>query len=198
MPWFYQEGELDRQTVLDLARRAAEESLKRVCPKPRRVLLLPPDITRAHSGAGWITESLYHFYTDLGAEVHLIPTLGQHVPHTPDQNKWMFGTVPEERIHAHDWRGGARTIGEVPADFVREVSRGKADWAIPVSLNTLLLDGGWDLIANVGHIVPHEVLGFANHNKNYFIGDLRLAHDGGVLRDREQPREPDHSAEKML
>ncbi|MBR2584519.1 MAG: DUF2088 domain-containing protein [Thermoguttaceae bacterium] len=170
MPWFYQEGELDRQTVLDLARRAAEESLKRVCPKPRRVLLLPPDITRAHSGAGWITESLYHFYTDLGAEVHLIPTLGQHVPHTPDQNKWMFGTVPEERIHAHDWRGGARTIGEVPADFVREVSRGKADWAIPVSLNTLLLDGGWDLIANVGHIVPHEVLGFANHNKNYFIG----------------------------
>ncbi|MBR3219255.1 MAG: hypothetical protein IKF77_04980, partial [Thermoguttaceae bacterium] len=35
---------------------------------------------------------------------------------------------------------------------------------------TLLLDGGWDLIANVGHIVPHEVLGFANHNKNYFIG----------------------------
>ena len=23
---------------------------------------------------------------------------------------------------------------------------------------------------NVGHVVPHEVLGFANHNKNYFIG----------------------------
>lgn len=170
MPWFYQEGELNRQAVLELARRAAEESLGRICPKPRRVLLLPPDITRAHSGAGWITESLYHFYTDLGAEVHLIPTLGQHVPHTPQQNKWMFGTVPEERIHAHDWRGGARTIGEVPADFVRDVSSGKADWAIPVSLNTLLLDGGWDLIVNVGHIVPHEVLGFANHNKNYFIG----------------------------
>jgi nickel-dependent lactate racemase len=27
-----------------------------------------------------------------------------------------------------------------------------------------------DLIINVGHVVPHEVLGFANHNKNYFIG----------------------------
>jgi nickel-dependent lactate racemase len=23
---------------------------------------------------------------------------------------------------------------------------------------------------NIGHVVPHEVLGFANHNKNYFIG----------------------------
>jgi nickel-dependent lactate racemase len=28
----------------------------------------------------------------------------------------------------------------------------------------------WDLVVNVGHVVPHEVLGFANHNKNYFIG----------------------------
>jgi nickel-dependent lactate racemase len=26
------------------------------------------------------------------------------------------------------------------------------------------------LIVNIGHVVPHEVLGFANHNKNYFIG----------------------------
>jgi nickel-dependent lactate racemase len=30
--------------------------------------------------------------------------------------------------------------------------------------------GEWDLIVNIGHVVPHEVLGFANHNKNYFIG----------------------------
>jgi len=28
----------------------------------------------------------------------------------------------------------------------------------------------WDLVINVGHVVPHEVLGFANHNKNYLIG----------------------------
>jgi nickel-dependent lactate racemase len=34
----------------------------------------------------------------------------------------------------------------------------------------MLLEEKWDLILNVGHVVPHEVLGFANHNKNYFIG----------------------------
>ena len=170
MPWFFEEGKLDRANVLALAQQAGEESLQRICRRPKRVLLLPPDITRAHSGAGWITESLYHFYEKLGAEVHLIPTLGQHVPHTPEQNQRMFGSVPLERIHAHDWRAGSRTIGEVPADYVREISNGKADWAIPVSLNTFLLDGDWDIIVNVGHIVPHEVLGFANHNKNYFIG----------------------------
>ena len=170
MPWFYEEGRFDREKVLELTRRAGEEALRRLCPRPKRVLLLPPDITRAHSGAGWMTEALYHFFDERGADVHLIPTLGQHVPHTPEQNRWMFGTVPEEKIHAHDWRGGSRVIGEVDAAFVKEISHGKADWAIPVAVNETLLDGDWDIIINVGHIVPHEVLGFANHNKNYFIG----------------------------
>jgi len=169
MPWFCEEGQLTREKVLELTHRAADEARAKICRSPKRVLLLPPDITRAHSGAGWITEELYKIFSPV-ADVHLIPTLGQHVPHTPEQNRWMFGSVPEEKIHAHDWRHGCRKIGEVPASFVKEISGGKADWAIPVSLNTLLLDGHWDLIINIGHIVPHEVLGFANHNKNYFIG----------------------------
>ena len=82
----------------------------------------------------------------------------------------MFGSIPEERILKHDWRNGATHLGEVPASFVKEVSGGKADWAIPIALNTPLVTEKWDLIINVGHVVPHEVLGFANHNKNYFIG----------------------------
>lgn len=170
MPWFCQEGKsLSRDEIIQLTRKAAEESLNRICGKPKKVLLLPPDITRAHSGAGWITEELYNIFSQY-ADVHLIPTLGQHVPHTPEQNKWMFGNVPEEKIHKHDWRDGSKVIGEVPAEFVKEISKGKADWAIPVSVNKMLVEEDWDLIINVGHIVPHEVLGFANHNKNYFIG----------------------------
>ncbi|MFW5894118.1 MAG: lactate racemase domain-containing protein [Verrucomicrobiota bacterium] len=171
MPWFHEEGSsISRPRMLELACRFAEEAKSRICRDPKRVLLLPPDITRAHSGAGWITEALYRQFTADGADVHLIPTLGQHVPHTPEQNRWMFGSIPEEKIHAHDWREGSKAIGEVPASFVREVSGGKADWSIPVCLNRMLLEGEWDLILNVGHVVPHEVLGFANHNKNYFIG----------------------------
>ncbi|MDO5553550.1 MAG: lactate racemase domain-containing protein [Planctomycetia bacterium] len=170
MPWFTKEGRLTRETISQLTEQAALEAQERLCSHPRKVLLLPPDITRAHSGAGAITEQLYKKFTHEGADVHVIPTLGQHVPHTPEQNRWMFGSVPEEKIHAHDWRAGAKVIGEVPASFVKEVSHGKADWAIPVALNRMLLEEKWDLVINVGHIVPHEVLGFANHNKNYFIG----------------------------
>ncbi|WP_319559397.1 lactate racemase domain-containing protein [Marispirochaeta sp.] len=82
----------------------------------------------------------------------------------------MFGSIPEERILKHDWIKDSKRLGEIPADYVREITEGKADWEIPVAINRLLVDEHWDLIINVGHVVPHEVLGFANHNKNYFIG----------------------------
>ena len=174
MPWFQKEKTQERKTlskqdILDLTRHFAEEAKKRICANPKRVLLLPPDITRAHSGAGYITEELYNIFAK-DAEVQLIPTLGQHVPHTPDQNRWMFGNVPEEKIYKHDWRNDSKVVGEISADFVKEISGGKADWAIPVALNRKLFDEKWDIVLNVGHVVPHEVLGFANHNKNYFIG----------------------------
>ncbi len=169
MSWFSEEGSLSLDRVLELARRAADEARERICRDPKRVLLLPPDITRAHSCAGKITEELYKIFSKT-ADVYVIPTLGQHLPHTPEQNRWMFGSVPEEKILKHDWRNGATLIGEVPASFVKEVSNGKADWSIPVALNTPLVTEKWDLVINVGHVVPHEVLGFANHNKNYFIG----------------------------
>lgn len=170
MPWFSETSpSIDRERLEALMEQTVAEARKRICGSPKRVLLLPPDITRMHSGAGMLTEMLYKLLAD-EAEVHVIPTLGQHVPHTPAQNREMFGSIPEERIHAHDWRDGVVRVGEVPADYVKEVSGGAADWAIPITLNRMLIEEPWDLIINVGHVVPHEVLGFANHNKNYFIG----------------------------
>lgn len=170
MPWFSEKADrIGTQRLKELMERTAEEARSRICRSPKRVLLLPPDITRAHSGAGLLTEMLYNLFHN-EAEVHVIPTLGQHVPHTRDENVRMFGSIPEERIHAHDWRGGCVEVGEIPADFVREVTNGAADWAMPLVLNRMLIQQPWDLVINVGHVVPHEVLGFANHNKNYFIG----------------------------
>src|ERR1700746_3712880 len=115
MPWFWREAEeLSGDEVDALALRLVEESHSRIKKDLRRVLLLPPDLTRAHSGAGWITETLYKLLP--GADVHVIPTLGQHVPHTEAENKWMFGSIPHGRIHAHDWRGGVVPVGVIPAE----------------------------------------------------------------------------------
>ena len=172
MVWFQDEGRwIERPAIEQACDRLLTEAKDRLgISSYQRVLLLPPDITRAHAGVGWITEYLYHRLDEAGAEVHVIPTLGQHVPHTRQDNQWMFGTIPEERIHAHDWRGGVTHVGTIPAEFVRERTGGAVDWEMPIDLNTMLMTQDWDLIINVGHIVPHEVLGFANHNKNYFIG----------------------------
>lgn len=170
MPWIAESAEaFSRDQIFKLVEQAVAEAKQRLCAEPKRVLLLPPDLTRMHSGAGWITEMFYKLLSP-EAEVHVIPTLGQHVPHTPEENRQMFGSIPEERIHAHDWRDGCVYLGEVPADFVKEISAGVADWAIPIWLNKMLMEEPWDLVINIGHVVPHEVLGFANHNKNYFIG----------------------------
>ena len=171
MPWITESAaEISPARMEALMQETFEQVKQRLCPEPKRVLLLPPDITRMHSGAGTLTELLYNLFTEAGAEVHVIPTLGQHVPHTPEENRQMFGSIPNERIHAHDWIDGCTEVGEIPASVVKESSAGAADWAIPVRLNSMLMDQQWDAIINVGHVVPHEVLGFANHNKNYFIG----------------------------
>lgn len=170
MPWITETAKpIPRERIESLLEQSIAHARKRICNTPRRVLLLPPDITRMHSGSGWITEFLYQRLKD-EADVHVIPTLGQHEPHTPEQNRQMFGSIPNERIHAHDWRGGSVPVGEVSAEFVKQSCGGVADWAIPIVLNRMLMEEPWDLIINIGHVVPHEVLGFANHNKNYFIG----------------------------
>jgi nickel-dependent lactate racemase len=170
MPWITERSaEVSWDRLHSLMEQTVVEARRRICARPKRVLLLPPDITRMHSGAGRLTEILYTLLAG-EAEVHVIPTLGQHVPHTPDENRQMFGSIPNERIHAHDWRGGSVPVGEISGRFVDEDTQGAADWPIPIVLNQMLMEESWDLIINVGHVVPHEVLGFANHNKNYFIG----------------------------
>jgi nickel-dependent lactate racemase len=173
MPWFTLEAEvIQKEEIKAAAHRLIAEAQKRLGSSLKRVLLLPPDLTRAHSGAGEITEWVYQevLRIEPSAYVRVIPTLGQHVPHTEAENAWMFGSIPNEIILPHDWRNGVTHVGVVPAEIVRKATGGVADWEIPVDLNSTLIDEMWDLIVNIGHVVPHEVLGFANHNKNYFIG----------------------------
>src|SRR5277367_3817334 len=106
MPWIAETAsEISWNRLGELIAATVAEARRRLSARPRRVLLLPPDITRMHSGAGRLTEMLYEALCD-EAVVHVIPTLGQHVPHTAEENRHMFGSVPNEVIHAHDWRGG--------------------------------------------------------------------------------------------
>jgi len=133
-----------------------------------KVLAIPPDITRYHSRAGELTEMAYRYYGDKLKAV--LPALGTHSPMTDEQIKKMFNTVPKNLFIDHNWRSDLVTLGRVPGNFVKEVSEGKLDYDWPAQVNKELAEGGYDLILSIGQVVPHEVIGMANYNKNIFVG----------------------------
>jgi nickel-dependent lactate racemase len=133
-----------------------------------KVLCLPPDYTRFHSHAGPLTEYAWQYYGDRLTDV--LPALGTHFPMTGEEIGHMFGSVPQSLFRPHDWRQGLVTLGEVPASFLREQSEGKLDFTWPAQVDKLLVEGGFDLILSIGQVVPHEVIGMANYNKNVFVG----------------------------
>jgi len=136
---------------------------------PRRVLLLPPDGTRAASGAGELTVMLYQRLSDR-AHVEVMPALGTHAPMSERQLAEMFPSIPSRVFRVHDWRRDLARLGEVPAEFVSQVTDGKLAFPISCEVNRLLVEGGWDRIISIGQLVPHEVSGIANHSKNIFVG----------------------------
>lgn len=136
---------------------------------PRRVLLLPPDATRAHSAAGELSVALYRRLAP-SAEVKLLPALGTHEPMSPSELLHMFPGVPLDRFLVHDFRSGVATLGEVPGSFVSHVSAGKVDYPVPCQVAREIANGGYDRIVSIGQLVPHEVIGIANHSKNVFVG----------------------------
>ncbi|MBR4428235.1 MAG: DUF2088 domain-containing protein, partial [Clostridia bacterium] len=135
----------------------------------KKVLLLPPDYTRYHSYAGQITVMLWELLKDR-CEVDIMPALGTHVPVSESEWEKMFAPIPYEKMIVHSWRDDVVKIGEVPSEFVKEVSEGLVEDKIDVEVNRRLLDKSYDLILSIGQVVPHEVVGMANRNKNIFVG----------------------------
>ena len=135
----------------------------------KKVLLLPPDYTRYHSYAGQITVMLWELLKDR-CEVDIMPALGTHVPVSESEWEKMFAPIPYEKMLVHSWRDDVVKIGEVPSEFVKEVSEGLVEDKIDVEVNRRLLDKSYDLILSIGQVVPHEVVGMANRNKNIFVG----------------------------
>lgn len=164
---YYARGSKNDNITPEEARAALSGVFDKMGTK-KRVLALPPDFTRFNSYAGPITEMVYDYFGEALTDV--MPALGTHVPMTPEQISTMFGHVPAELFRVHDWRNDVVTVGEVPADYVHEISEGRLDYAWPAQVNKLLLDPSFDLILSIGQVVPHEVIGMANYTKNIFVG----------------------------
>ena len=134
----------------------------------KRVIAVPPDFTRFNSRAGLLTCLTYEYYRD--ALVDVLPALGTHFEMPLWQREKMFPDVPNDLFRYHNWRTDVETIGTVPADFVIAVTEGIYREPWPCQLNRLISQGGHDLVLSLGQVVPHEVIGMANYNKNLFVG----------------------------
>ena len=136
---------------------------------PRRMLLLPPDHTRLNSRAGEITAIIWELYSSR-CDIDIMPALGTHAPMGEHELRMMFGdAIPLDRFFVHDWRNDVRTLGVVPAEYMKKLSKGRLDCEVKIEVNNRLF-AGYDLILSIGQVVPHEVVGMANYTKNLMVG----------------------------
>ena len=136
--------------------------------------------------------------------MHVIPTLGQHVPHTPEENRRMFGSIPQRADSrprlARRLRARRRGLGRVRQGSLRRRGRlADSDRAQPHA------DGR--AVGSDHQRRPRRAARGARlcqsqqellHRPRRQRLDLRLAHAGRLLRHREQPRQPHHAGAGLL
>ena len=138
--------------------------------KLKRLMILPPDITRLNSRAGEITAHLWGRLHD-SIHIDIMPALGTHKPMTEAECIRMFGKdIPYDRFLPHRWRTDLKELGELTTDEIATLSDGKLKEPMAVAVNKQLFDGNYDLILSIGQVVPHEVIGLANYTKNILVG----------------------------
>ncbi len=164
---YFQSGSPDKVINANDLEYGLYSALVKLGPR-KKVLVVPPDFTRFHSRAGDITTLIYKYYKENLSDI--LPALGTHVPMTDSEIGEMYKEVPKTLFRLHDWRKDVVTVGTVPAEFVSKITGGAVDYSWPAQLNRLVNNGGHDLILSVGQVVPHEVIGMANYNKNLFVG----------------------------
>ena len=169
----------------------------------KNVLIIPPDFTRFHSGAGYITNVYYHTLVDMDCHVDILPALGTHVPMTDEEIDIMFGDIPHELFIPHNWRTDVVKVGEIPADYIEEITEGIWHEGFDVEVNRLVMDEKYDLIISPGQVVPHEVIGMANHSKNLFVGVggsalINSSHMIGAVYGMERMMGKDHTPVRKI
>ncbi len=167
---YFHEGGVDSILTDPDLQAGLNEALKKLESEKKlnKVLVIPPDFTRFHSKAGILTSNAYEYLGDKLTDI--LPALGTHTPMTEDEMNRMFPGVPVDLFREHKWKEDLKTLGTVPGSFISEITEGKLDFDWPAQVNSLLAEDDFDLILSIGQVVPHEVVGMANYNKNIFIG----------------------------
>ncbi|MBN1797668.1 MAG: DUF2088 domain-containing protein [Spirochaetales bacterium] len=165
--FLFEKGSVSEELTTNDLKRGLAQALDKLGSK-KKVLVLPPDITRLDSRAGDLTRYIHKYYGK--ALSAILPATGTHFPMTAKELTAMFRDIPHNLFLEHDWQIGVKNLGFVPAHYIGKVTQGR--WALdwPVQVNRIIVEGGFDLILSLGQVVPHEVTGMANFTKNILIG----------------------------
>ncbi|MBP5177317.1 MAG: DUF2088 domain-containing protein, partial [Clostridia bacterium] len=122
---------------------------------------------------------------------------------TEDEAAKMFGDIPFSRFIEHKWRDDVVTVGTVSGEYLAKITDGI--WTEPINcqVNKRLMDTSYDLIVSIGQVVPHEVVGMANHGKNIFVGCggsefINKSHMVGAMYGMERIMGKDHTPPRKL
>jgi hypothetical protein len=128
----------------------------------------PPDFTRFHSHAGPVTKLIYDYYGDRfdGRSARAGHAYADDAgANRRNVRRRAAGSCSASTTGARASPPSAKCRGICKAGVGR---RGGFPW--PAQLANLIWTGKHDLILSVGQVVPHEVVGMANYNKNIFVG----------------------------
>ncbi len=143
----------------------------------KKVLVIIPDGTRT-APVGMLFRALFNSIGARVASFDILIALGTHQPMSEEainarleisaeERAAKFGTV---RVFNHAWDEPAQLepIGEISAAEIKELSGGRFEMDVPVTINKRVAD--YDQIILVGPVFPHEVVGFSGGNKYLFPG----------------------------
>ncbi|WP_136054669.1 lactate racemase domain-containing protein [Microbacterium sp. K24] len=142
------------------------------------VCVVVPDATRSCPLA-LLVDAVHGALHGRVARLRVLIALGTHAAMTDDHIARMFETsswdelllrYPDTEFVNHEWWKPEELVhvGTVPAARLRELSEGRLDRSVDVSINRSAAD--FDELVIVGPVFPHEVVGFSGGNKYLFPG----------------------------
>jgi nickel-dependent lactate racemase/phosphoglycerate dehydrogenase-like enzyme/transketolase C-terminal domain/subunit len=152
--------------------------------KDRRVLVITPDLTRSAAAKGLVGKVFGELYDAIGDEAEKVDILvaqGTHHALSAAQKAQLLGVTPRQlkhgrykkvTIHDHRWNDPAslKTLGTLPAAFIRSATQGLFEADVPVTVNALVDRSRYDDVVVIGPVYPHEVVGISGGNKYFFPG----------------------------
>ena len=143
----------------------------------QRILLIVPDQTRT-APVGLLFKRIYRQIGEASAALDVMIALGTHPPMSEEAVCERLeislaerrGEYAKVQFHNHEWDNpdALQEIGVIPASDIAELSCGRFEMELPVTINRRLCD--YDQVIIVGPVFPHEVVGFSGGNKYLFPG----------------------------